>query len=176
MLSSTFDLAEKPKCSSSKPWVFIRPQLVQGSFSLFALLPKSMPSEVSGCLIRTLQGLNSSIDPGDLDLGRFVLMSMGSDEEKTPSIEITHIMPTHTGIIPVSHHDGAIRCGDHIGRSKPLVTTRSVKNVDNLGVITCPALRYGIRPYDTGSGIAVDDLSLKNLGQKSSFVDHYASG
>ena len=103
-------------------------------------------------------------------------MTIGSNEEKTASIEIAHIMSAHPGIIPVRHHEGAIRSRDHVGGPKPFVATRSVKNVHNLGVIARPALRYWICPYDTRPGIAVDDLSLKNLWQKSAFVDHYAGG
>ena len=125
---------------------------------------------------RALQGDNSSINLGNVDLGRLVLMSIGSNQEKSASFEVPHVMPAHTGIIPIRHYERAIGSGNHVGRAKPFVATRPVENVHNFGIIARPALRDGIRPDDTGTGIAMYDLTLKNLGQKSAFVDHYACG
>ena len=169
-------LSENPQGPGTVTRVGISPKFLQGGLGFLAQLAKGMRSQVSRSLIRALQGGNDSIDLGNIDLGRLVLMSIGSNQEKSASFEVPHVMPAHTGIIPIRHYERAIGSGDHVGRAKPFVATRPVENVHNLGIIARPALRDGIRPDDTGAGIAMDDLTLKNLGQKSAFVDHYACG
>ena len=166
------DLRQQPQGAGAHTGVLMLGQFQERGLGVVLALVQPHPGDVLDGIVRVLDRRNQAVDGFEIQLGQLVpLMTLGRDAEQPAAVEVAHAVTAHARIVPVGHNQGSIRRHLHIRRSEPAILLGAIQNVHDLRRIPRTAALDRVSPHNAGTGIAMDHLAVKYLGQERTFVD-----
>ena len=144
------------------------PQLDQFFFSIPLHFMQPRPGPVTSGLVRRLQsgdatGRSIKFEPR----GESLAPSRGNTIDAAGhrlQLLISHIVPTHPGVIPIGNVDRTVRRDAHVRGQEPSIF--GAQNIFDFRAVPGAVRLDGISPDHARSGVTVNDLVVEDLGEQ----------